>query len=589
MNRKTRIRSGTIGSLIFVGLLAGVVVFFTAAGSAAPWPWTSRPWSFGVMSDTQWTCKTDPAGQNPNGVSVSIINQLNQQFIQKHVKFVIQVGDLTENGYDADIAVRAQAAQTLYTAGIGFFPMRGNHETYATNTDGTPANGYGIAAVQANFPQTRGLTNTFGAANFSSPTDVSPYLDGMSYSFDYNNARFVIIDDWATPNKRVDAAGYPYGYSIADQQDWIWGRLKKTFRRPEHAFVFSHQNLIGENHQDCLFDGYTNDNPDMQNAFFASLQKNGVGCYICGHDHIHQRSLIASPDGKSKVQEIICASDSSKFYTPKALTDPKWYGQKVRETSVSQERYAVGFYIYTVDGPRVTVDYYSDDHGNWLSDANYPNGSNLSDTNVTPTFNFVKKETWSYSLNGQEFTVGQGRDYTVVKDRFLHTSAQILAGTNTSTAQDYTLRPLTQIVDTGWTSKIDYNVRREILSLVGWKAKDDDFLRSDVLSLTGMAKDIGKFETPVYVLSMSYEQGRSWQLGAGGFGLATLDDEGNWVKAVSMNTGGTVGFVNGPWNSGYGLGTYGVDPSTKTAWAVINFNGDFAVANGIDRQPSHTK
>ena len=42
---------------------------------------------------------------------------------------MIQVGDLTENGNDADIAARAAAAQPLIDAGIGFFPMRGNHET----------------------------------------------------------------------------------------------------------------------------------------------------------------------------------------------------------------------------------------------------------------------------------------------------------------------------------------------------------------------------------------------------------------------------------------------------------------------------
>ena len=228
------------------------------------------------------------------------------------------MGDLTENGNDADIAVRAAAAQSLINAGIGFFPMRGNHETYAN-----PANDYGIPAVQANFPQTRGISNTFGATNFNSPTSLSTDLNGMSYSFDYgtvgNNARFVIIDDWATPSKRVDAAGYAYGYSIADQQPWISSRLGKNTRGTKHAFVFSHQNLIGENHQDSLFNGYTNANPDMQNAFFASLQDNGVKYYISGHDHIHQRSIIASPDGSSKVQELICASNSSKFYTPKAL------------------------------------------------------------------------------------------------------------------------------------------------------------------------------------------------------------------------------------------------------------------------------
>ena len=90
------------------------------------------------MSDTQWTAPTDPAKQNPNGVAVSIINQINQQFIKSGVKFVIQVGDLTEKGNDADIHTRALAAHQLYLAGIGFFPMRGNHEVSAkpasTNT-----------------------------------------------------------------------------------------------------------------------------------------------------------------------------------------------------------------------------------------------------------------------------------------------------------------------------------------------------------------------------------------------------------------------------------------------------------------------
>jgi hypothetical protein len=32
------------------------------------------------------------------------------------------------------------------------------------------------------------------------------------------------------------------------------------------------------------------------------------------------------------------------------------------------------------------------------------------------------------------------------------------------------------------------------------------------------------------------------------------------------------------------LGTYGLDPNTNTAWAVINYNGDFAVAGFENHQ-----
>jgi hypothetical protein len=40
--------------------------------------------------------------------------------------------------------------------------------------------------------------------------------------------------------------------------------------------------------------------------------------------------------------------------------------------------------------------------------------------------------------------------------------------------------------------------------------------------------------------------------------------------------------VLGPWSSSATLGTHGLDTSANTAWAVINFNGDFAVA-GFDQ------
>jgi len=553
------------GSALVLGMVLG-------AGSAS-----ADAWKFGVMADTQWTCATDPAGQNPNHVSVSIIKQLNQQFIHHGVKFVIQVGDLTENGADADIAARASAAQTLYNAGIGFFGMRGNHETY------TAGNNYGIPAFQANFPQTRGLMNTWGAMNFSSPTDVSSDLNGMTYSFDFgtpgNNVRFVILDDWVTPSKNVAPGnGYNYGYSIADQQAWISSRLNETARGTEHAFVFSHQNLMGENHQDSLFTGYTDSNPDMQNAFFASLYNNGVKYYISGHDHIHQRSIILSPDGSSAVQEFICSSDSSKFYTPKSVTDPKWFGQKVRELPVSQELYTVGYYIYTVDGPRVTVDFYSDDHGNWASDNNYP-GIGLQNQ-VTPTFNFVKKETYGYSQNGIEIPVAQGGSYQLTDDTskavanggtgYLGTTAKILTGINGSSKKDYTARALTKMVDTGW-------------------APAEEDLASDILTLWGMA-ELGTEQSDIYVLQMTFDKNAPREhLGNGGFGIATRDASGNWVNAVDMNIGGTTKFVKGSWNSSYPLGTYGVDASTKTAWAVINHNGDFAVSTDIEPTPGHRK
>jgi hypothetical protein len=102
--------------------------------------------------------------------------------------------------------------------------------------------------------------------------------------------------------------------------------------------------------------------------------------------------------------------------------------------------------------------------------------------------------------------------------------------------------------------------------------------------------DLGSEQTDTFVLLMNYDKQASREhLGNGGFGIATRGADGKWVNAVNMNYGGTTNFVKGQWKPSYGLGTYGVDPSTKTAWAVINYNGDFAVAADIGPVPGHRR
>src|SRR5690606_21193297 len=89
------------------------------------------------------------------------------------------------------------------------------------------------------------------------------------------------------------------------------------------------------------------------------------------------------------------------------------------------------------------------------------------------------------------------------------------------------------------------------------------------------------------VLSMSFD---SPVLGLGtGVGIATYVN-GAWVNAVDQNFGGTKKFVDGPYIPGtHGLGAYGVDSRRKTAWAVLNYNADFAVAQGVGHVPRPAK
>jgi hypothetical protein len=531
---------------LFLSLILSIAMI---VGAASAW---AEPWKFGVMSDTQWKANVD--GENPETVAVGIINQLNTQFINHDVKFVIQVGDLVDretnspNGLPLDrtMDTRAAAAQALYDAGIGFYPLRGNHEASST----------AAGEFQTLYSQTTGSgPYVFGASHFSSPSTT---LNGLSYSFDYNNARFLLLDQFT----RTDGTNYlnSSNNNIIDQQGWIDTQLSSRAEKT-HAFVFSHKNLIGQNHTDILFGSNPASNPDAQNAFISSLAANGVRYHLGGHDHMHNRAIVTSPDGTAAVQDIIASSNSYKFYIPQVPSSDFKYNVPAfgvtRETPLAQELFTVGYYIVTVDGPRVTVEHYAS-----------PNGCDGDcDLVTSPTLSFTKRETFGYSLNGKEFLVPQGASYTVVEDNYRGTTARILDGINGSTATDYAGRPLTKAIDTGWTPQ-DHGAR-----------KRDDDPASDILTLWGMT-DLGSEQTDVYTLSMSYDHHRllPFQFGRGLFGLATKDQDGTWVNAVDRNFGGTKKFVLGPWEPGYDLGTYGIDPRTHTVWAVINYNADFAVA-----------
>ena len=510
----------------------------------APWyPAFAEAWKFGVMSDTQWTVPND--GKNPHGVAVGLIEQINAQFIEAGVKFVVQVGDLTEKGTRKAMLTRATAAEPLYNAGIGFYPLRGNHEKQWS------------AAVDFynDFPQTRGLgPYVFGATSFSSP---QANLDGLSYSFDYEDSRFVLLDQYT----RLDGTGNTKrdrdNTNIADQQRWV---NKVLAGRPSggHVFVFAHENLIGDTYPDVLLGSDPGKNPKAQNAFIGSLASNGIRYFISGHDHIHQRSLVKSPDGQSQVQQIISGSDSSKFFFDNIPAYDTIYDHPRREVSITQETNTVGYYIYTVDGLRVTVDYYSAKVHPKLVGKEYL-------IYKTPNLKFTWRETFGYSLNGREFRVKQGASYTVVNDVYSGTKVRILSGTNESREKDGSGRPLTKVVNTAWEGRTSSTL-------------------SNVVTFWGLAATLGSAKTDEYVLSMtggmtgisevSEDAATSESVPI----LVTRNAGNQWVNAVDLNSGGHKRFVSGPWAAGYPLGTYGFDMKTGIAWAVIDHAGDFAVA-----------
>lgn len=500
--------------------------------------------------------------RNPKTVAVDILRQVDKEFIAKGTKFVIAVGDITDDGAVAGMDVRATWAQELYNAGIGFFPLRGNHEDEQVG-----ANTREFLRV---FPQTRdGIQNKMpldafdwtdsatlhpalpGAApiaftvgsGFTSPNAA---MSGLSYAFNAGNATFVLLDQFRPADTTVHNA-------IDSQLTWIDTTLAK---RPtgNHAFVLGHKGLITENHADNLFGNDPSKDSSGTNRFIRSLARNGVRYYLGGHDHIFNRSLVATTnDSTIQVQDIILGSDSYKFYTPVAKSVDSMYNLPafghLRQTQLAQELYTINYFIVTIDGPRVTVE-------NWGAPSGQVGGGITSVPDLTGKWTL--RERFGYSLNGKEFVVKQGGELSVVADSGLGTKAAILGGINTDTARDYSKRAVVKQVGTGWSEALG--------------------AASAQLTLWGL-QGIGSEQTPAYALSMSYDTTKvsATDLRSGKVALSRAV-AGAWQNAVQSNFGGTPNFALRAWRNTDTLGTWGIDTVAHTAWAVLNRAGDLAVA-----------
>ena len=226
--------------------LAGTsaVVTVKVAGSFAVW-------KFGVISDTQWTTGSDD-GKNPNTVAANIIMQVNSQFIAQGVKLVVAVGDTMDSSSQVSMDTRALFAQDLYNAGIGFYPIRGNHDSGWTGSAAEEARVYPqiVHGGTNNMTPSDVLASGYGhdtsitnaapsgapfvvGTNFSYPSSVNSANGSLSYSLDFNNTRFVLIDQF----ENSDPGGTTT--SVAQQQPWIAQQLADA-ARPQHAFVFDH-------------------------------------------------------------------------------------------------------------------------------------------------------------------------------------------------------------------------------------------------------------------------------------------------------------------------------------------------------------
>jgi hypothetical protein len=153
------------------------------------------------------------------------------------------------------------------------------------------------------------------------PQDNSPPgEEGITYWFDYGNTRFISV--------LTDSI---WGYVPVTQQAWLDGVLADSADK-EHVFVYTHHPV-----------SFSDESPTEGSGgdFWQSLVANGVAGLFTGHWHRYQPSQLGA--GGDTWEQIIGTGGGYIGYDPIRPYQQVW-----------------GYGLVTVDGARVTLEFYGD-------------------------------------------------------------------------------------------------------------------------------------------------------------------------------------------------------------------------------------
>ncbi len=227
-------------------------VFRTATG-------TNEGTKFLFMGDSQAT----------NQAGFDLWGSIFKKALNDHpdTEFVIHGGDLVEDGYKENewnmwfSAAKDELAQTTIV------PVVGNHEV----TGARQSEDY--------------------LAHFNHPQNGIESLKGSNFSFDYNNAHFVVLNS---------------EYDLEQQKEWLRNDLKKTDKL--WKFVAFHRGPYGSIY----------DSEHIRQVWTPVFDEFEVDVVMNGHDHVYVRSfpmknMEKAKDGKGTIY-IVGGSTGPKYY-----------------------------------------------------------------------------------------------------------------------------------------------------------------------------------------------------------------------------------------------------------------------------------
>ena len=220
----------------------------------------SKVWRFAVVGDTHVTYNSDT------------IAEMIPYFLEDDIDLILVCGDLVQGGKNAsaddletELKMWQAIFQPLYDAGIGVYPVRGNHEDDADDN-----------VV---------VWNRIFTGDMALPQNGPSGETNLTYSFRHKNALFIGLDTYVNIHQI--------------NQTWLDEQLE-TNSQP-HIFTFGHEAAFKVFHGDCL-----DDYPDERNTFWNSLSDAGAKIYFCGHDHFFDATEIDDGDDNAENNVYQC-------------------------------------------------------------------------------------------------------------------------------------------------------------------------------------------------------------------------------------------------------------------------------------------
>jgi hypothetical protein len=262
-----------------------------------------EPWSFMVIGDSR--------GAWPEIINTNILSELVAEAKLINPVFVLFSGDLVWWGNLKDFQTWKALVADLDEAGIGIFPVMGNHDApdpvsyLKVFRDDIPDNGPAEA-----------LNRTYFIAQ--------------------NNALVLALDYYANKAQMLNL-------------DWV-NSVLATNTRP-HVFAMGHLPAFKVAHPDCL-----DDFPDLRNAFWRRLRGAGCRAYFAGHDHFYDHMRVEDGDGNpdNDVHQVIVGTAGAPFYLDAPYNGDNGTWQPVRVYHEAN----FGYVLVEIAGRKATLTWF---------------------------------------------------------------------------------------------------------------------------------------------------------------------------------------------------------------------------------------